>query len=54
MDVATGTERLLVPGTAFTFAPRFSPDGREILFSMAAAATPTSTSSAPTAAARGG
>ncbi len=29
-------ERLLVPGTAFTFAPRFSPDGSQIVFSMAA------------------
>ena len=35
LDVATGDERLLVPGNAITFAPRFSPDGRDIIFSMA-------------------
>ena len=35
IDIATGRERLLVPGGAITFAPRFSPDGRRIVFSMA-------------------
>ncbi len=35
-NLSTGQERLLVPGRAMTFAPRFSPDGRNILFSMAA------------------
>ena len=35
LDVASGRERLLVPGGAITFAPRFSPDGRSIVFSWA-------------------
>ena len=34
-DVASGPERLLIPGDAITFAPRFSPDGRDVVFSMA-------------------
>ena len=28
-------ERLLIPGNHITFAPRFSPDGRDVVFSMA-------------------
>jgi TolB protein len=34
-DVASGQERLLIPGDHITFAPRFSPDGRDVVFSMA-------------------
>ena len=29
------SERLLIPGNHITFAPRFSPDGRDVVFSMA-------------------
>ena len=34
-DIGSGRQRLVVQNVATTFAPRFSPDGRWILFSMA-------------------
>jgi TolB protein len=34
-DLGSGRQRLLVRGDRTTFAPRFSPDGRYVLFSMA-------------------
>jgi len=34
IDVASGTQRPLVPGDAISFAPRFSPDGTRVVFSM--------------------
>ncbi len=41
-DIGTGRQRLVVQNAATTFAPRFSPDGRWILFSMAQVVTPIS------------
>ena len=38
LDLASGDQRPLIPGSeAMTFAPRFSPDGNDLLFSMTVA-----------------
>ena len=34
VDVVSGAQRPLVPGDAISFAPRFSPDGARVVFSM--------------------
>src|SRR3546814_16000208 len=36
-DIGSGRQRQVVSSPNLTFAPRFSPDGRNILFSMAVA-----------------
>ena len=34
IDLGSGQERPLIPADAISFAPRYSPDGSRILFSM--------------------
>ncbi len=38
VNLGSGEQRPLVPGSAMNFAPRFAPDGRRIVFSMQAGA----------------
>ena len=54
LDIGSGQERPLVPNDAISFAPRYSPDGSRIVFSMMPGPIATSMSSAPAAARRSG